>query len=137
MRRRLVIPLAAALSALLALPACSGSDIDGPVITVTGTFDSTLEAVGATVTLDEGCLRSEDSVLVWSEGTTWDEQNQEVVQPDGTRVPPGAGISLNAHALPDLEEALGEDGARAVEACGGVPTPSGGRPSGGLAVRVA
>ena len=124
-------------SAALLLAGCAGSDIDGPVIKVTGSYDSTVVGLVTTVQLEDGCLRSSDSVLVWSKDTTWNQDSDEVVRADGTRIPMGTEITINSYALPDLEKILGKDGAKVAEACGGVSTPTGKEPSGGLSVRVA
>jgi hypothetical protein len=124
-------------AAALLLTACSGSDMDGPVIKVTSGFDTTQASMGVTVQLIDGCLRSDDSVLVWPEDTTWDQANEEVVREDGTRIPMGTEITINSYALPDLEKILGKDGAHAAEACGGVSIPTGEEAPAGLPVRVA
>ncbi|GAB3272435.1 hypothetical protein GCM10027586_21360 [Kineococcus gypseus] len=117
------------------LGACGSppSEIDGPVIVITGELRSTMQGTaGPVLALEDGCLRfgAGGGVLVWGKGTTWDEKTQEVVSPQGARLRIGEPITVNSSPVPDLEQALGREGAEAAEACGGADSPGGRTPEG-------
>ncbi|GAB3603704.1 hypothetical protein GCM10027586_06920 [Kineococcus gypseus] len=117
------------------LGACGSppSEIDGPVIVITGEVHSTMAGVaGPVLALEDGCLRfgAGGDVLVWGKGTTWDEKTQEVVSVEGARLGIGEPITVNSSPVPDLEQALGREGAEAAEACGSADSPDGHTPEG-------
>ena len=129
--------VAAGLLLVWSCTACTGgssvpavaasSDIDGPVIVVTGTSegDSNSSAAYGLLSLVDDCLLLGDSPVVWEEGTSWDPTHQDVVFNDGTRLAMGTEVLAAGDPIDDLAQLLGREGAEAAAACGGVGTPPG------------
>lgn len=44
--------------------------------------------------LDVGCLRLADDLVVWPDGSTWDDEGQAVTTPSGVRMAVGREVSL-------------------------------------------
>ncbi|MGI4893912.1 MAG: hypothetical protein ACRYF3_02225 [Janthinobacterium lividum] len=83
-----------------------------------------------------GTPAPDDSVLVWSEGTTWDAATQDVVLNEGRRFALGTEETAAGDPIDDLLHVLGPEGARAVEVCGGVGGDPGSDRRDGRAVRL-
>lgn len=65
---------------LVVLSGCSslgsryGGEVDGPLLTSTGSSEEGMAAlVRGRVTLDDGCLLLRGMPVVWPEGTSWDD----------------------------------------------------------------
>lgn len=70
------------------------------------------------LTVEDDCLALDGLPVLWPNGTTWDQDSQEVVMPDGTRVSVGSPILGSGGVVPtsvavnygdaDLQEGIDE-----------------------------
>ncbi len=91
---------------VLLVAACAGSpngrpapsstpqvSVDGPLLISERPLGEGSDAVvRGTLSYEGGCLRLDGRLVVWPKGTSWDEQNEQVVLPDGSVARPGSRV---------------------------------------------
>ncbi|PPK92221.1 hypothetical protein CLV92_11683 [Kineococcus xinjiangensis] len=96
--------------------------VNGPLVISHGESATAADAkVAGVVGYDGRCVTVADRPVVWPEGTTWDEKDQAVVLPDGTRAPVGSVIEGGGgYRQPDPAPQGSDEGVvPMLEACAG------------------
>ncbi|NAZ80964.1 hypothetical protein GTR02_03935 [Kineococcus sp. R8] len=94
-----------------------------PVIAIAGHPEGLVREAWArtgTVGLEDGCLVMDEALLVWPQGSAWDDATEQIVLTDGTRLGIGDRIETWGAPLGDLTGFLDQAGEAAINSCGGV-----------------
>lgn len=110
-------------AATFLLSACSSTSasLDGPLLVSEGSWDDSMTAlVGGEVSRVGSCIGLGDSMVVWPQGVSWDEDSEALTLGDGTVVElgeevHGGGGSMGIGAVNSL---FGDDAAQALKDCG-------------------
>ncbi|MEZ0493829.1 hypothetical protein AB2L28_16445 [Kineococcus sp. TBRC 1896] len=123
----MVRPLAAAgaLVCVSLLTACSGSSasarLHGPLLVSDGRWDSGMAAaLGGQLARVGPCIGLGESMVVWPDGVSWDEDAESLVLPDSTPVGLGDDVSGGGGSMTtsSVDSLCGPDAADALRECG-------------------
>ena len=106
--------------AALAAGCSSTPQVDGPLIISLDRNDAQDAGIGGVVAIeDDGCVTVDGFVVAWPPGTSWDEESQLIVLPDGSRIGDGDSVagSGGANEGDALRFSLGEEALAEAERC--------------------
>ncbi|GAB3465999.1 hypothetical protein GCM10027519_33770 [Kineococcus endophyticus] len=119
------LPAAAVLACTALLAACSGTSasasLDGPLLVSGGSWDDAMTAaIGGPVTKVGTCVGIGESMVVWPEGVSWNEDSQSLVLPDGTQVALGSEVSGGGGGMTTsaIDSLFGSEAAEGLRECG-------------------
>ena len=115
---------AGALACVAVLTACSGSSVSarlhGPLLVSEGSWDAGMAAaLGGQLARVGPCIGMGESMVVWPEGVSWDEDAESMVLPDGTLVGLGETVSGGGGGMTTsaVNSLFGSDAADALREC--------------------
>jgi len=116
-----VVVVAVVVGALWVRQQRTQAFVDGPVISQ-GRFwpdDGTDDGYSGTLDFTGGCIRAGTAAVVWTAGTSWDEEGRAVVTPEGHHLSDGDSFSSGVGYLPmSQDDFLADDAvARALADC--------------------
>ena len=108
------------VGSVFAAACASTPQVDGPLIISLERNDAQDAGFGGVVAIeDDGCVTVEGFVVAWPPGTTWDDEAQVIVLPDGSRVGDGDSVTGSGGASDGapLTFSLGEEALVAADRC--------------------
>jgi hypothetical protein len=115
---------AGVLACMALLTDCSGSSasakLHGPLLVSEGSWNSAMAAaLGGELARVGPCIGMGESMVVWPEGVSWDEEEESLLLPDGTLVGLEENVSGGGGSMPTsaVNSLFGSDAAEALREC--------------------